>query len=406
MLHQLSRSQKITLLLSLYFAQGLPFGFFTQALPSVMRELKISLELIGLSTLVALPWALKFIWAPFVDRGGFARLGRRRGWIIPLQFSMVAALLLLAFFPLSAYFTVVLVTVFLVNLLAATQDIATDGLAVDLLARNERGWANGIQVGGYRVGMVVGGGALLILYDHAGWLLTMVIMALLLALSSVPVLRVKEPAATTEPEWHPSLRAFFKRDGALPLLCLIMLYKLGDAVGTGMLRPFLVDLKLGLTTIGWLLGGVGFAFGLLGALLGGLLINRVGRFRALIGFGVLQTVALAAYCVLALIGPALWQLVIACAFEHLAGGMATAALFTCMMDWCSPEASGTDYTVQASAVVIATGLGAALSGFSAAALGYAGHFGLSVGLSALGIAAVWRLFAQTDRRMGRSDEVS
>ena len=89
-----TRNQKITLLLSLYFAQGLPFGFFTQALPSVMRDLRISLEVVGLSTLVALPWALKFSWASWVDSGGLPTLGRRRGWIIPLQLAMIATLFL------------------------------------------------------------------------------------------------------------------------------------------------------------------------------------------------------------------------------------------------------------------------------------------------------------------------
>jgi predicted MFS family arabinose efflux permease len=156
-----------------------------------------------------------------------------------------------------------------------------------------------------------------------------------------------------------------------------------------MLRPFLVNAGLGLADIGLLLGTVGFIAGLAGALCGGALVNRLGRRTALVAFAVLQAAAVAGYAWLAFGTPGRPALYALCAAEHFAGGMATAALFTCMMDWCSRASSATDYTVQASAVVIATGVASALAGFSAQTFGYFGHFCLATAL-ALGAVAVVR----------------
>jgi len=383
---------KLGLLGSLYFSQGLPFGFFSQALPVLLRKEGFSLGQIGLSSLLALPWALKFLWAPAVDRCSFGRAGARKSWIVPLQFGSTAILAALAAVP-STSTAVLMAAVLLLNLLAATQDIATDGLAVDMLAPSERGVANGLQVAGYRMGMIVGGGALLILHDRLGASGTFAAMAALAALATFPIVVVREPrrppAAVTQ---SGRTLHFLRRPGALRLVALIVVYKSGDAFATAMLRPFLADLGLGLGEIGWLLGTFGFVAGLLGALLGGVLVDRVGRKSALVGFGLVQTLAVAGYAMLAATTPGQLALYALCAAEHFAGGMATAALFTCMMDWCSREASATDYTVQASAVVIATGGASALAGFSAQGFGYFAHFWLSAALAFAGALAARRCF--------------
>jgi MFS family permease len=141
-------ASRLGLLASLYVSQGLPFGFFTQALPVLLRKHGLSLAEIGLSSLLAVPWALKFVWAPLVDRYSVRRFGRRRSWIVPMQVMTIAVLLLTALHPPTTSFRWVLAAVLVVNLLSATQDIATDGLAVDMLEPHERGLANGIQVAG------------------------------------------------------------------------------------------------------------------------------------------------------------------------------------------------------------------------------------------------------------------
>jgi MFS transporter, PAT family, beta-lactamase induction signal transducer AmpG len=372
---------KLVLLGALYFSQGLPFGFFSQGLPVILRQHGYSLREIGLSGLLAAPWALKWLWAPFVDRTYSARLGRRKSWIVPLQLLTVAVLSGLTVAGAFASMRVLVIAILLLNLLAATQDIATDGLAVELLSESERGLANGLQVAGYRLGMIVGGGALLILHERLGDAGTFATMALLTLLATLPLLRAHEPTLLREPTTQVDVVHWLRRPGSLKLLLLLVVYKAGDAFATSMLRPFLADWGLSLADIGWLLGSVGFVSGLLGAMTGGALVNRVGRKRALLGFGLLQALTIAAYAYLAyakLHGAALYAL---CGVEHFASGMATAALFTCMMDWSSARSSGSDYTVQASAVVIASGAAGAAAGFSAQALGYFAHFGLASGLA-------------------------
>ena len=385
---------KLGLLASLYLSQGLPFGFFTQALPVLMRNRGYSLEAIGLTTLLALPWALKFLWAPLLDRTGSERMGRRRSWILPLQAATVLLLLLVAIAPPEETLTLLLVAILAINLLAATQDIATDGLAIDVLSRSQRGMANGIQVAGYRLGMITGGGLLLILHERIGWGLTFGGMAAILAVASIPILRFREPAPTAVPREaaRPGVMSFLRRPGVGRILGVIVVYKLGDAFATGMLRPLLVDRGLSLSDIGWLLGTVGFVAGLVGALLGGALVNRLGRRRALVGFAALQAATVGGYVLVAAGGVGLGMIYTLCAAEHLAGGMATAALFTWMMDGCRRECAATDYTVQASGVVIATGVASALSGFSAGLLGYTGHFLLATVLAAISVFLVLRLF--------------
>jgi predicted MFS family arabinose efflux permease len=331
--------------------------------------------------LLAAPWALKWLWAPVVDRVHPSRFGRRKSWIVPLQLMTVALLFGLAVFGAFESMRVLLVSILLLNLLAATQDIATDGLAVELLAEQERGLANGLQVAGYRLGMIVGGGALLIWHERLGDGGTFAAMAVLTLLATLPVLRLHEPSALPSLTQKVDAVHWLRRPGSLRILALLIAYKLGDAFATSMLRPFLADLGLSLADIGWLLGTVGFVAGMLGAMAGGALVNRVGRKRALIGFGFLQALTVAGYAYLALAelrGAPLYAL---CGVEHFASGMATAALFTCMMDWSSKETSGSDYTVQASAVVIATGAAGALAGFSAQALGYVSHFSVATVLA-------------------------
>ena len=394
-----ARLARYALLGTLYFAQGLPFGFFVQALPSLLRKAGYSLSEIGWSSLLIAPWALKFVWAPIVDRAYWRRLGLRRTWILAMQLAATLVLGALALVPGSEALSILMAAMLVLNLIAATQDIATDGMAVAMLPESERGFANGLQVAGYRVGMIVGGGVLVGLLGVLGQHGTFAIMAMLTVLSSIPVLLAPEPDVplAAAPVRAPLVH-FLKRPGAWRLIALVSVYKAGESFAQGMLRPFFIDIGLELQDIGWLLGTIGFPAGMLGAVIGGVLVNRVGRRRALLAFGVGQVITVAAYAYLAF-GTPTWAALVACVFvEHLASGMATAALFTAMMDWSRPEAAGTDYTVQASAVVIATGVASVASGMSAQALGYGPHFVLAAVLCVVAIGVVAKLFPREDVR--------
>jgi MFS family permease len=352
--------------------------------------------------MLATPWALKFLWSPAVDRYSWNAIGHRKSWIIPSQILSALTLGWLAFLPWTTEMKTVLVGVFLSNLLTATQDIATDGLSVDMMAPQERGIANGLKVAGSRGGMIIGGGALLAVYDRIAWKGTYLAMATLIVVASLPVLFLREPARSSAPHFARKREHshFLRRPGAGRILFILVTYKLGDAFSTGMLRPFFADLGLSLSDIGWLAGTVGFVAGLLGAVAGGGLVNPLGRRRALVTFGFLQAVAVAGYGYIALARPGQGWLAVLVAAEHFASGMATAALFTCMMDWCSRETSATDYSVQASTVVIATGVFTAFSGFSAGRLGYVGHFGVSTILAIISLLVVARWFPDSEAIAG------
>jgi pantetheine-phosphate adenylyltransferase len=383
--------KKLPVLATLYLAQGLPFGFFTQALPVLLRKDGRTLEQIGFASLLALPWALKFVWAPLVDR-----FGTQKKWIVAAQLGAALVLFALAMIG-GGDLDALLAAAFFLNLAAATQDVATDGLAVRMLEEKERGLANGVQVAGYRLGMILGGGVLLALYESTGGRFTFAAMALLSLLALAPLLRSDESPPTVESR-QAAAKLPWWRPGIGRILILAFVYKLGEAFASAMLRPLLVDRGLGLTELGAMLGTAGFLAGLAGALAGGFLTGKIGRRRSLIYFGVLQASSVAGYALIASLEHASLAILYAVtSFEHFASGMATAALFTVMMDASRRERAAGDYTLQASVVVIATGLASALSGVSAGALGYRDHFVLATVLAVGAVFAAAYLY----RRPGR-----
>jgi MFS family permease len=381
------------LLGTLYFSQGLPFGFFTQSLPVLLREAGVSLAGIGLVNLLALPWALKFLWAPLVDRTAPGPRGKR-GWILPLQLLTAMALLACAAMEPEGGMRAILGIVLFVNLMAATQDIATDGLAVDILLPHERGLANGLQVAAYRAGMVVGGGVILMLLERLGWRWSMVGMAAVLLLATLPVWRWRAPvgaAPLSREQPHADHRpapgaarwGFWHRTGAVPLFVLVVTYKAGDAIVGAMIRPWMVDRGMSMTEIGFVLGTMGFVAALAGAMTGGALIHRLGRRTALVAFGFAQAASLTAFWACAVTAPPAAWVLAGIAVEHFVSSMATAALFTCMMDWTRPQFPAGDYTIQASAVVVSSGVAAAVSGALAQHHGYGLVFGLGALVSVM-----------------------
>jgi PAT family beta-lactamase induction signal transducer AmpG len=387
--------QKLLLLGSLYFSQGLPFGFFSDTLPVLLRRMGVSRALIGGTTLLALPWMLKFVWAPAIDRHG-----TRRGWIIPLQALSILLMLALSQLDPSHGRTLLFAGMLMANFLAASQDIATDALAIDLLSERERGFGNGVQVAGYRVGMVVGGGLLLIVFQKLGWERSFWVIALLLCLASVPVWFHVEPRRTPQraQSWIQLILGVLRRRSVRTFIPVLITYKSADALGTAMLGTFLVDHGLSDERIGWLKGMLGFAAGLIGSLVGGALASRFSR-RGLLGlFGFLHAAGMGLYALYAAGAGGDTLLTRAVLYEHFAGGMATAALFTVMMDHTEPESAATDYTAQACLVLLGTGLFRAPSGLVVDALGYSGYFALAMALGCGAAVLALRLTPRVNSR--------
>lgn len=386
-------------LLALYLAQGLPSGLFAHALPVFWREAGVSLTWIGLLKLLALPWVLKAFWAPLVDRS-LAHGQTPFTWILRLQLAAALSLILLGWLGLVPGTGLMLITgallVMTINLLMATQDIVTDGLAVRWIAPHWRGLANTIQVAGYKVGMLAGGSLLLIVTGDLTPQTALLLPALLLVVLLFLVARsrgVRTPLSgyTAQPPGDESLGvAFFglwRQPGMTFWLLMVIGYKIADAMGSGMIRPMLSDAGWDARAIGTFTLITTLA-GLLGAGVGGWLYTRLGGPRALILAGLAQAMMIMAWALAT--GPAAQAATVYAVglAEQLADGASTVVLFAMMMNVCRGAWAGTDFTVQASIQVVAAGLFGALGGLIADLAGYKVLM-ISAGLAGLLVVGVY-----------------
>ena len=381
----------LAMLLSLYLAQGLPVGFMTQALPTLLRHYGVSLTQIGVSGLLMLPWAIKFLWAPCVDRYGWHRLGHYRSWIILTQISTVFCLLILAFLPvenlgdLSALWGLFAVLL-LMNFLCATQDIATDGLAVNLLKNGAVHWGNTFQVMGSRLGFILGGGAVLYSIDLLSWKITFLALAVGVGLNSVMILFYSEPKfahGLERPVDADNIKKNLKKaygylwvNKELRLwLLVVATYKIADGFAGPILKPMMVDAGLSLTQIGLYVTMFGAGCAVIGALSAGWLIKYFSLQRMFIVFSIFQTLTLIYYVVLAElyernISFDAYHFYIANAIEELFAAMTLVAMLSLIMKHARSEFAGTDFTVQVALMTIVGGGLYTLSGIMADYIGY------------------------------------
>jgi|TARA_B110000046_G_scaffold87990_1_gene96079 PAT family beta-lactamase induction signal transducer AmpG len=383
-------------LLTLYLTQGLPHGFFSQALPTLLRQQGMSLEAIGLMSLVSLPWVLKFLWAPLLDHyqplkrltGGCIDGHIRKTWIISANAIAALVLIFIASMPLEYWINQAAVglacALLVLTVFVVTQDIATDALAVENIPTAQRGFGNSLQVAGYRIGMIIGGGLLLAIFAQLGWTGTLWALAGLMILGLIP-LWFWQPApvkVNNEPVLQHWM-GFLRLPGAGAWLLLLLTYKVGDAFGTVMIRPHLVDLGVTLPEFAELLGVWGTIAGLVGALMGGLLLKVFNRLQALIVFVALEGLAIGLYSLLTTLD---WTLIYTLIItEHITGGMATVALFTVMMDRCREASAGSDYALQSCLVVLSTLVASSVAGFFAAQFGYVLHYYFAAALCGLAV---------------------
>ena len=399
---RVSDAPLLGLLSMLYFAQGLPSGLLGKALPPLLRDQGVSLSAIGFTAMLALPWTLKFLWAPFLDR-----FWTRRRWLLTLNLATCGLMLIIASRDfgdwVSQAFAILLAVLFLMNLVAATQDIATDGLAVSRLAPHLRGLGNSVQVIGYKIGMIVGGGLLLWLVARFGWRLSYTALALLIVPVLLPVWFMREtPAAERGAAkragwqgWHGYVRLFADFLSAPHMgwwLVTVATFKAGDALASRMIGPLLSDQGLSLADIGLLTGVVGAAAGLAGALLGGLFLLRLGHRKALLLFGAMQAAGFIGYWLIAGGARDAFMLYAVVCVEQFADGLSTVALFTSMMDVCRRQSPGTDYTLQAALQVTVSGLAALASGLFAQTFGYQAVFAAGAALTLCALAPVVMYF--------------
>lgn len=362
------------------FASGLPLLLTISVLQAWMKEEGVNLSVIGLMTLVGLPYTLKFLWAPLLDRFTLPFLGRRRGWLLVAQVALVVSIVGLGFANPSNNPWVIAFAAFLVTFFSASQDIVVDAYRREDLADEELGLGSSLYVNGYRVGMLLASGGGLILADYTSFRIVYLTMAACMSVGIVTTLltpepKVKEGAPKTlkEAVIEP-FREYFSRQGALWILAFILFYKIGDTMASAMTIPFYLDIGFSKTEIGTVVKLFGFWATILGALGGGIFILRYGIYRSLWIFGFLQAISTAGFSALAYIGhdiPALGAVV---AFENFSSGLGTSAFVAFMASLTNKKFTATQYALLSSLMGIPRVFASAPTGFMAESLGWISFF--------------------------------
>lgn len=400
------RDRRVLAILVLGFASGLPLALTGQTLQAWLKESGVSLQSIGLFALVGVPYTLKFLWAPLVDRLPLPLLthwlGRRRSWLIFAQAILMAAIVALAFSNPGQALAVTALCAVAVAFASATQDIVIDAWRVEILEQRQLAAGAASIVFGYRIGMLVSSAGALYLADQFAWPLVYLAMAALLVIGAVTVLLVGEPQAqprgdaerrfaeaqawlATRPHlsgpfagamaWlyasvaGPFLQ-FMSRKGWVGILLFVMLFKLGDSLAGVLATSFYLDIGFTKSEIAEIGKLYGFGATMLGLFLGGWLMQAVGLYRALWVCGLLQMGSNLLFAVLAMRGHDLWFLALTVGVENLASGMGTAVLVAYLSALCDVAYTATQYALLSSLTAVARTLLSSYAGFLAGAFGW------------------------------------
>jgi len=373
-------SRRMLVALLMGFSCGLPLLLTISVLQAWMKEEGVDLTVIGMMALVGLPYTLKFIWAPFLDRFALPFLGRRRGWLLVAQVSLIFSIVSLGYTDPGKNPWVVAFAAFLVTFFSASQDIVVDAYRREDLPDQELGLGSSLYVNGYRVGMLLASGGGLIMADYIPFSMVYLIMAACILPGVITTLLAPEPSIThgapqtiREAVVDPLIE-YFKRQGALWILAFILLYKIGDTMASAMTTPFYLDIGFSKAEIGTIVKLFGFWAVIAGTLIGGVLMLRLGINRSLWIFGFLQAISTACFALLARIGHSVSVLSGVIAFENLSSGMGTAAYMAFMASITNKKFTATQYALLTSLMGVPRVLASAPTGFLAKNVGWASFF--------------------------------
>ena len=346
----LNRRLLVTLFLG--FSSGLPIALCTSTLQAWLTVSGVSLMTIGFATLIGQPYVYKFLWAPLFDRYLPPLLGRRRGWIMLLQIGLAITMVCMAMLDPHTHLIWIASLAFILAFLSSSQDINIDAYRTDLLPADERGLGAAMVTAGYRVAMLVSGGLALVFANIYGWRSTYLLMAVLMALQVLvtwwgpeSVTAAKPPATLRKAVIEP-FREFFNREAAIALLIFVIIYKLSDAFAVTLGSTFLLrGIGFSLADVGTIYKTVGMGSTLIGVFAGGMLMKRLGLYRSLMYFGILQGVSNLSFMVLAMAGKSYSLLVAAVFLENFCGGLGTAAFVAFLMSLCDLRYTATQYAV-------------------------------------------------------------
>ncbi|MGB6102529.1 MAG: muropeptide transporter [Pusillimonas sp.] len=404
-------SPRVIPLLVLGFASGLPLALTSGTLQAWATVDNVSLQNIGFLTLVGTAYTLKFLWAPLVDRYAPPVLGRRRSWIFFTQLLLAASIAGMGLLSPGSNLGLMAALAVLVAFLSATQDIAFDAYSTDVLRKEERAAGAAVKVLGYRLAMIVSGGLALVLADQwLGWGNMYFLMGGFMAVCAIATVLAPEPEQVARAPRSLALAVvepmveFFKRRGAITILLLIVLYKLGDAFAGALSTTFLLrGAGFSVSEVGTINKVFGLAATIIGALAGGSIMARLGLYRSLMWFGLLQAVSNFGYWVLAVTPPHVYSMALIVAVENLCGGLGTAAFVALLMALCKQEFSATQFALlSALSAVGRTYLAGPLTPPLVESLGWPGFFVITVLIALPGLILLRLRKAEIDGLDGRA----
>jgi len=373
-------SRRMLVALIMGFACGLPLLLTISVLQAWMKEEGVDLTVIGMMALVGLPYTVKFLWAPFLDRFIPPFLGRRRGWLLVAQLALICSIAGLGLTNPGNNPWMVAIVAFLVTFFSASQDIVVDAYRREDLSDKELGLGSSLYINGYRVGMLLASGGGLIMSDYMPFSLVYMIMAACMLpgvfttlLTQEPEMPAGTPRTIKEAVLDP-LVEYFSRQSALWMLAFILLYKIGDTMASAMTIPFYLDIGFSKTEIGAVVKLFGFWATIAGSLIGGVIMLRQGINRSLWVFGFLQAISTACFAILAQIGHSVPALSAVIAFENFSSGMGTAAYAAFMASITNKKFTATQYALLTSLMGVPRVLASAPTGFLAKNIGWESFF--------------------------------
>jgi PAT family beta-lactamase induction signal transducer AmpG len=377
------------------FASGLPLLLTTTTLQAWLTTAGVDLGIVGFFALAGLPYTLKFLWSPLLDRYAPPFLPRRRGWILAAQVLLVALIGTLGLVRPQEGLGPVAALVLGLAFVSATQDIALDAWRTEILPPRWQGLGASLNVGFYRLGMVAAGAGALVAADRFGWRWTFPALAALMLPGLLANLAAPQPDLPPAPSTLADavvrpLKTLIARRGAAEALLFVVLYKLGDSLGLALVVPFLLETGFSMTQVGLATKGVGVAALVAGGLLGGLLMAWWPLRRALLVFGIVQFATCLVLLALALSGRSLPWMLAAITFENLGYGLGTAAYTAFMMRLCDRGMAATQYALVSSLMALTRVVFASPAGKAAEALGWPAFFGLCALLAVPGLLMLLR----------------
>jgi PAT family beta-lactamase induction signal transducer AmpG len=389
---------------STYFAEGLPYSIVHQISAQLFTALGASLPAIGLTALYGLAWNVKFLWGPVVDRSGSGR-----SWIVGTELALGALVALIAVPAELGDLAVVARALVVVAVLAALHDVAIDGFYLRALGKGEQAALSGPRVAAYRGALLVGNGALVALAGRTSWLLCFLAaggLLLLLGLGHGLLLPRREAASPGGPaqdlaaagpargrlrgDFRLALASFLEQPRVVPTLAFVLVYRAGDALMFAMSTPLLKELGLGTAERG-VLGGLGTAASILGSMIGGAVIARIGLGRTLRPIALVQSLAIPLYAWLAWARPGLAAIRAVVVAEQLAAGVGTAAFVVFLMRRCSGAYKASHFALLSALMSLATTLAGSGSGYLAQRIGFAAFFLVAFAASLPGVALARRV---------------